>query len=287
MNCLEHLSLQTANHDSFEVIVVDNTPAEHRKEEDWIVYGATKSLIEDEVGLSAARNCGIRNSTGDVVSFIDDDAEVCPEWVQKVLDSFKQFESALVIGGRVIPKYPDNDRPLWVSKKCEELLSCIDWTDQPRRLRSHEWVVGANISIRREVFDKFGLFNTNLGRKGGSSLLSNDETELFSKFPPNSTVYQPEAWCYHIIPKERLLQSWFRKRVFYQAISDLSSGFLDSELIKYYQEQFIEGLAENRAGSRGTKALYAECETGEALDHQLNQIYKLTIAMSAGFSDIS
>jgi hypothetical protein len=59
----------------------------------------------------------------------------------------------------------------------------------------------------------------------GSTLLSNEEIEASERVRAMGklAVYTPKAVVEHVIPPERLTQSWFRRRAAWQAVSDLLS----------------------------------------------------------------
>ena len=95
-----------------------------------------------------------------------------------------------VIGGRILAKYPENNKPIWIDAKLEEFLSCIDWpVDQPTAMKDGVWIAGANMVFRQRVFERGIGFDERLGRNGSSSLLSNDETELFEAIGKDRIYY--------------------------------------------------------------------------------------------------
>lgn len=282
LNCLTHLERLDHKHSkNYEIIVVENTPIKDRKDMAWVRdFNKTQIIIEDSTGLSAARNAGIQTSVGKIVIFLDDDAEVYEDWLDQLAIAFKNHPSAQMIGGKVLAKYGSSPKPNWISTKCEELLSCINWGDATRLLSQTEWVAGANLAYRREVFESFGLFSTNLGRKGESSLLSNEEAEFNARIPSVAKYYCGRAVVNHLIPLARIERQWFRRRVFWQAISDVLSEFEGKANRDHFFHAFIEGVLQVPAEHRTVKNLFYSCENAEEFDHQLNQIYRHTIAMS-------
>jgi len=283
-NCLTYLErLNHVQSTNFEILVVENTPHNIRENMEWVSHFThARVVIEDETGLSSARNTGVRSSTGEIVIFLDDDAEVYEDWLDSLVTAFSKNPVAQMIGGKVIPKYALMDKPKWVSKKCEELLSCINWGDSTRLLRDSEWVAGANLAYRRKVFDSYGLFSTNLGRKGEASLLSNEESELNSRIPKLAKFYCGNAIVDHVIAPERLDRQWFRKRVFWQAISDVISGAVGRGERDAHLKNYINGLLKVPAEYRTAKSLFYDCENSDEFDHQLNQIYRQAVALSIG-----
>lgn len=285
-NCLTYL--ERLNHllsASFEIVVVENTPENSRQDMSWVTkFSNARIVIENETGLSAARNAGVRSSFGEIIIFLDDDAEVHENWLDSIATAFKKNSSAQMIGGKVLPKYSMMAKPEWVSKKCEELLSCIDWGNATRVLKNTEWVAGANLAYRRKVFDLYGLFSTNLGRKGEASLLSNEESELNSRIPKLARFYCGQAVVDHVIAPERIDRQWFRRRIFWQAISDVIGGAVSKGERDLFFSNYIHDLLKVPAEYRTAKSLFYECETSDEFDNQLNQIYRQAIALSIGGS---
>ena len=77
--CLEHLKNQTEAPSNFEIILVNNNSTDQTENicENFIAQNPqliTKYVKEMNPGLSFARNRGIKESKGDVLVFIDDDA---------------------------------------------------------------------------------------------------------------------------------------------------------------------------------------------------------------------
>lgn len=285
LNCLRFLSNQTYPRMNYKICVVDNTPISLREQYDWVSLGADIFVTEDLPGLSRARNRGISNSKSDYVVFVDDDAEVTNTWLSKIVETFQYNSQALAVGGKVLAKY-SSEKPAWLTKKLEEFLSCIDWGTGTFPIQNHQWIVGANMAFKRSVFDKYGFFNVSLGRIGHSTLLSNEETHLLGLLPENSIFYCNDALVYHLIPDDRLSQSWFRKRTYWQAVSDLLAGKKDGENSSYYFDQFASALPFVPAEHRSLRSLCYFCSDGESFERQIQMTYNLIIASGLGLETL-
>lgn len=276
-----------ANSESFEpdrmqLVVVDNTPRRRRRK--LGMDRKAEIVVCEEAGLSNARNAGIAASKGRIIAFIDDDAIVHQDWCRAVLNAFEQFPNAAVCGGRTLPLYSSRPRPRWYYDDLSRYLSCIDWGPSDQPLKPGQWIVGANMAFRREVFEKFGLFDPALGRKGTASLLSNEEIALLSKVGRDKVYFVPDMVVDHVIPDERVSLDWFRKRVFWQAVSDVLAGETFKGAAQAARE--LQGLvAEAPAEIRGYRLLSYEPDTAAAFRKQLSAIYMSTVLMAAGFPD--
>lgn len=207
--------------DFFQIWVIENTPANRR--ERFTVPQNVKVAVCDQVGLSAARNKAMEVSDDDYIVFLDDDIVMSEAWplaVKMVVAEGK----IRAFGGRVTPGYPC-PLPSWFYRELEGYLSCVDWpADSVRPLASGEWIVGANMGFLLSDLRKFGGFDLKLGRIGSGSLLSNEEIALFSKFGHSNIHYVPLMHVRHLIPESRLDQAWFRRRAFWQGVSDVLAG---------------------------------------------------------------
>jgi glycosyltransferase involved in cell wall biosynthesis len=284
LNCLECISRVRYDCSRFEVIVVDNNPPDKRVDHDWVARGVGKYVTEDTPGLSRARNAGIHAASGEIIVFLDDDAEVTDGWLTELRHAFEGHPDALVVGGKVTAKYV-NEKPSWMTAKLEQYLSCIDWGEGVIRLLGHQWIVGANMALRRTVFERYGAFDLSLGRSGSGTLLSNEEIALFDKLPTGSIYYASAAEVFHLIPTERTRQVWFRKRVFWQAISDLMSNRVPPRSSHYFFDRFADSLPLVPAQHRSLRSLCYPCGDGDEFERQLRMIYDFIVSAGQGQDD--
>src|SRR5262249_15438285 len=174
-------------------------------------------------GLSHARNIGTAHARAEVVAFMDDDAIAAPDWAAQILRAFETFAGrAGVVGGRVLPRWI-GARPPWLGDNLLSYLSILDWGEQTRPLRPHEWLVGCNIAFDKQVLSSVGGFSRALGRVGaGLALLSSEEVEVAEKIhrAGRVAVYCPDAVVHHVIDPSRLTRTWFRRRSAWQAVSN-------------------------------------------------------------------
>lgn len=264
-----------------ELLIVENTPAAMRRALPIPVADNIRATICDAQGLSHARNHAVAHSRGDVIAFLDDDALVCDDWCDKILARMTPGGALLAVGGKVTPQYDSQAMPVWFDDSLEGHLSCIDWSPTPRFLRAGEWVVGANLTLRRSVFETYGRFDTDLGRRGAGSLLSNEESSLLDRVGLHRVFYDPEIAVRHMIPGERLTTRWFRRRVYWQAISDLVAGSVDLD-DPAHRAEYGGIVTQLKAHRRNLNALLAEPADAAEFKLQLRAIYLSAVVFSAG-----
>jgi hypothetical protein len=112
-------------------------------------------------------------------------------------------------------------------------------------------------------------------------LLSNEEIAMLRKVGHEKVYYIHNMVVDHIIPDERISLEWFRKRVFWQAISDVLSGEIHKRPNQASEELFSI-VARAPAECRGHRLLSYEPTNPESLKDQLDAVYNMGTLMSAG-----
>jgi glycosyltransferase involved in cell wall biosynthesis len=125
-------------------------------------------------GLSGARNTGVRMARGDVIAFLDDDALAAPDWLERLLQPYG--DSRVVgVGGLIEPLWP-GARPPVLPAEFDWVVGC-SYEGLPTDTAPVRNLIGANMSLRRDVFGMVGGFRTDVGRVG-TRPLGCEETEL-------------------------------------------------------------------------------------------------------------
>jgi glycosyltransferase involved in cell wall biosynthesis len=186
----------------FEIIVVDNNCTDRTKEVCYefshnhpdiqIIY-----VEENKQGLGYARNKGISVSKGQIISFIDDDAEVTPFFVDAIIDAFDKHSEYNAMGGKVLPVFENGKTPVWFSEYLSGPVSKVDFGDTSQEFPK-KFPVGCNMIFRSFVFEKYGNFNGVLNRS--------DDKDMFIRLRKNNEKvwYDSQIIVYHNIPKERM-----------------------------------------------------------------------------------
>lgn len=286
---LDSLLAQTLPRRDFEILVVDNTPDPGGLADVRVSYASSDVMTwahEPTPGLSRARNLAIRAARGEILAFIDDDAMARPNWLASMLDTFRasgpKTEAA---GGRVDPIWT-RPRPAWLHEELLGYLSIVNWGGERRTLDGAEWIAGTNMAFRTDALRATRGFLNELGRCGpGHSLLSNEEQEILNHIRARGghVVYAPDMCVDHTIGAERLTQSWFRKRVSWQAISDyIRSGDETERNIATHWNRLIE--FRRSVGDVDTlSALHLPIDDPDLFRRQTYAIYAQTILLLTGF----
>lgn len=212
---LQHLVKQNIDKALIEILIVNNNSTDNTEDiclnfikknpQEPILY-----FLETQQGHSYSRNRGIHESKGELIAFIDDDAFVEKDFSQNIIQFFKNYPDAQVMGGKIIPVY-ESKEPAWMSRFLLPLVSALDMGDKVNPFQGRKFPIGANVTFRRCVFDQYGLFNVALGRKG-SGLAGGDEKELVLRLKEDHApiYYAPNVVVQHIIPDKRLSQAYIK-----------------------------------------------------------------------------
>lgn len=211
------LLAQDVPDEQLELIVVDNASTDDTGVLlPKLVAGhpGGRYLLEPELGLSHARNRGILESSGDVVAFLDDDAEAFPGWARHHLESYADGD-VVGVAGRIDLGWPQQ-RPVWLPPRWDGMYAGLDLGPSSRDLDPPAIPYGANMSFRRAALEGDAMFDPNLGRRG-NDLISGEEHELFARLRSSGRlVYAPDARVTHHVLPERVSARWFLRRVWAQ-----------------------------------------------------------------------
>ncbi len=213
--CMSHLTKQTVDKGLYEILIINNNSTDRTESviENVIKQNTSvdfRYFVEKNQGHTYSRNHGIRESKGEIIAFIDDDAFVHKDYCQAIISFFEQNPTIMAIGGRIVPVYEDEE-PKWLSKYLLPLVAALDMGDQPKAFKGNKFPIGANMAFRKSAFEIYGIFDTDLGRRG-SELEGGDEKEMFSRLRKGGekVFYVPEVCVEHIIPPHRLEESYIK-----------------------------------------------------------------------------
>lgn len=197
----------------WEVLVMDNNSSDrtHEVVEDSCRRhpGRLRYVFEPRQGKSHALNAAVREARGDILAFMDDDVTVEPTWLQNLTASLKDGEWAGT-GGRTLPAQAFSP-PSWLALDLiGALCAYFDLGDAPRKLDRAPY--GANMAFRKEMFERYGFFRTDLGPSPNREIpRPNEDTEFGRRLMAagEQLRYEPSAVVYHPVPEGRLRKEYF------------------------------------------------------------------------------
>ena len=177
-------------------------------------------VTEDGPGVSYARNRGLAETSAPLLVFIDDDERINPGFLRAYADFFDAHPDAVVAGGRIIAEYVTG-RPAWLSKYTEmPIANPMDFGDAVRPFPAGRVPGGGNMAFRRSAALRYGGFDPSLGRVG-RMLIGGEENDFFERLMRGGETcwYVPGAVMWHIIPPEKLTESYFRRLCYNVGVS--------------------------------------------------------------------
>ena len=215
---LDSLRRQTLDKSLFEIVLVDNNSPGNTEEITKKFMADNPDLdvsyhLETNQGLSYGRNRGIKEGKGKYITFIDDDAFLSEGYLEKIYNYFEAESDVAAIGSKILLHYEDVI-PKWENKYLNSLLGWFDLGDQRLNFPESDYPRGSNMSFRMDVFEKVGLFNVDLGRKGGN-LAGSEEKDMFKRIYDHKgmkVIYVPDAIVYHCVPIERTTAAFIKRQ---------------------------------------------------------------------------
>jgi glycosyltransferase involved in cell wall biosynthesis len=235
----------------FEVVVVDNNSSDRTGEvvEQRLSDPRLKYVFEPVLGLSVARNTGAKESKGEILAYLDDDAVASSHWLQILYSAYENNSKIAIAGGKVTLLWPQGiQQPRWLSPGLAGNLGAYDLGDSIVYIEQPGLTPrGLNYSIRRSFLNEIGGFDPHLGRVG-KNLLSNEELQMTELALQRSwqVAYLPDALVAHNVAPERLNRSWFLNRGWWQGISECYREQLAGKAgigqLQRGSERFLRGL---------------------------------------------
>ncbi len=128
-------------------------------------FGARHLAHGRSLGLNAARNTAIANSSGELLVFVDDDVEVRPGWLEALLRAAREHPRAQVFTGPIHPRL--EGRGGWGRRSCGREgppITALDLGPEDTDRVRYAW--GANMTVRRSALERVGPFDAALGLYG-------------------------------------------------------------------------------------------------------------------------
>lgn len=229
----QYSKLSSEDQAQAELLIIDNNSNDNTKE---IAYKFSESnsfpakyYFESRQGIGFARNLGIKNAKGDLVSFLDDDVTLDDDWLKEVfkLANNCKNQEVGVFGGRVVPLWQERT-PSWLNIEppyaVDQNVFCAHSMGDEEAYypiadkdRKYQHPIGTNMMFRRDVFDYCGDFRTDLGvnASGGFGLHEDVEFLRYLSTVKVPMLYAPQCIIFHpILPSQmtqRNIRRWYFK----------------------------------------------------------------------------
>jgi glycosyltransferase involved in cell wall biosynthesis len=209
-----------------EVIIVDGGSRDQTV--NYAREFPVKVYHNPKVHAAAARNIGIRYSSGSVIAFTDSDCVPCEDWLSRIYHHFVSNDNLIGVGGRMLPLPPVN--------RIEEFSGHVFLNEimrfplesfyiQKRTLAGS--LITANCAYLRDALIHVDGFRDVFGNNA-------EDIDLFWRLLGQGNLfYDPNVLVYHSFPnsKRRLAKKYFQYGV---ASSKLARYHLSTPAIDWF-----------------------------------------------------
>jgi GT2 family glycosyltransferase len=201
------------------VTVVDNGSADGTAA--WLAAAGNRpsnvfftTLGEPRKGKAHALNRGLAGATDDFFLVLDDDVIIDPHLVLRHLEGYRStgFDA---LQGRILPGVDAEGRPADPKRLREYNIPLLDHGTDYRELRG---LTGTNMSFKREVLKKVGLFDPRLG-PGAAGFSEDSEFSIRIRRAGFKIGYAPQAIVYHELSPERYGRKYHRAAEYRKGVS--------------------------------------------------------------------
>lgn len=210
----------------FELIVVDNnstdsTPAIVQQFLNQHPHIQVVYTTESKQGLSHARNKAIEVARGEWIAFLDDDAYLDDTYTEHLVNFIRTKGKIYKAAGGPILLDFESKPPVWYTHYLGSLLGYFKPYAQSREFSLNYYPRGSNMVFHHSLFNRYGLFNPDLGRKG-NQMLGSEEKDIFQRIYQGGdrAYYDASLVMYHMVPDFRTTVDFIRKQSIGVGISE-------------------------------------------------------------------
>lgn len=201
--CLSHIE-KAEMYLTCEVLVIDNNSHDNTKEI-CKKFRFVTWLLEPKQGLSHARNRGILEASGDWLFYIDDDMYLHESSIDKLLSTIGSASVNVGVIGGSYDGYFTKKRPIWLS---DSFISFKPF--EKATIMKDMFVHGGIFCVKKSVFEKIGIFNTELGMSGEKMGYGEEEEFQYRcKKEGYQICFNPEISGSHLVGEHKYSWKWY------------------------------------------------------------------------------
>ncbi|MBE8724538.1 glycosyltransferase [Flavobacterium hungaricum] len=227
----------------WEILIIDNASTDATFEFANNLWQNSKTadspnfrvIKEATPGLTAARMCGIKNSSFDFLLFCDDDNWLSNNYLSDALGIINNNPNVGIIGGYGLPVFEGKEPPLFWENQYHTLAVGSQYLQEGNITNTRKVVYGAGMIVNKKAFaelvDEYEFEFQTTGRIG-TSLVSSEDHELCLAVGMigYEVLWYKKLQFYHYIPKSRTEIKYYKKLF-------LGFGLSSPMLIGYYLDR--------------------------------------------------
>lgn len=215
------LQKQTLPLQLWQLIIVDNNsaiPVQAQIDLSW--HPDHLVVSEPKQGLTYARLKGFAEAEGDIIVMVDDDNVLQDDYLQEVVNIFKQSPQLGAIGGKSVPLF-EQSPPVWLV----DFYGSLALRDLGEKVVIESWSniypdsapIGAGMGLRKQALQayiqKANSDKTLASDRSGESLASGGDNEIVIELLKGGwqVGYFPSLGLQHIIPAERMQKAYLAR----------------------------------------------------------------------------
>jgi glycosyltransferase involved in cell wall biosynthesis len=203
-------------------VVPDNDPlAEIMKDRPWM-----RVIREPRPGVSAARNAGLAEATGEFIAFTDDDVQVDGQWLRAIASTLMLNPKVNAVMGLIVPAELETPAQIWFERYyggfgSERTFDTVTLETAPSKLKFFkgsrvlvrnaegaeirrfsiygigDYGAGANMAFRKTSLLRTGGFDSTLGI--GMPALGGEDLAVFIDvlWAGGQIAFEPAAFVHH------------------------------------------------------------------------------------------
>lgn len=204
LRCVESLRRLRERKDDFEILVVDNAPADTATRDAVADLPGVHYVVEPKVGLDFARNRAIANAAGTYLAYMDDDVEADRGWLAGLQEAVADNPDAGALTGLVLPFELDDEAQILFERR-GGFGRGFERIRYGQRMPSNPlypcgagvFGAGCNMVYRRAVLERLGGFDEALDT--GAPLPGGGDLDMFYRVvrAGHPLVYEPRMLVFH------------------------------------------------------------------------------------------
>ena len=215
---LNSLIVQEFTPGNFEILIVDNNSQNDvaGKIKAFVQqnpkFNIIKYLHEPKQGEQYAWNKGIQEAQGKLLIFTDDDVTFHHDYFATLEKDFQDNLDDIAGGGKVAPVF-EYQKPAWINKYVMPYFAEINLGEKSK-FPKNKFPFATNMLVSKNIFDKVGLFKTDLMADKKTIPPGSFERDLFKRIKDAGypVYYFHDLVVWHFIPQEKIEKSYVKEK---------------------------------------------------------------------------